>query len=191
MKRRLILAVLVCSLSSFGDIFSERHGEVFQATREGPGAIAMTPLLVGIYLFPTAPVMFPLSVALAIVDEGVVSPTVDLICLPWDLSCSHHGFYIRTVDENGVPVIGVKLIGQWSTGIHCGRLENFITNDVGEIYKTRMSPNYCIRVESIEIDGHIVLWNANIHIRPTNIEPSSDGRLVYEIVIPKEGAKQQ
>lgn len=191
MKRILILAGLVCSLSSSADIFSERHGEVFQATREGPGTIAMVPVVLGVVLLPTAPVMFPLAAALAIVDEGVVSPTVDLICLPWDLSCPQHGFYVRVVDELGIPVGGATISGRWSTGIHCGRLENFVTNDSGEIYKTRLSPNYGIIVESVEIDGRVVLSNANIHIRPTTIEPSSDGRLIYELVIHKEGAKQQ
>jgi len=34
-----------------------------------------------------------------------------VVCLPYDLSLPHHGFYIRIVDEDGNPIPGARISG--------------------------------------------------------------------------------
>ena len=43
MKRMMILITMMLPLMTFGSLFSERSGEIFQATREGPGEGVVEP----------------------------------------------------------------------------------------------------------------------------------------------------
>jgi hypothetical protein len=43
MKRMMILITMMLPLMTFASLFSERSGEIFQATREGPGEGVVEP----------------------------------------------------------------------------------------------------------------------------------------------------
>ena len=53
----------------------------------------------------------PLALPAYIVDECVMSPLTDIVCLPYDLCQPNHGFYIRIVDEDGKPVPNMRVSG--------------------------------------------------------------------------------
>jgi hypothetical protein len=43
MKRMMIMITMMLPLMTFASLFSERSGEIFQATREGPGEGVVEP----------------------------------------------------------------------------------------------------------------------------------------------------
>ena len=86
MKRVMIVITMMLPLMTFASLFSERSGEIFQATREGPGELALGLIYVGVFIPPVGIATVPAGIAVAAVDELVVSPVVDLCCLPYDLA---------------------------------------------------------------------------------------------------------
>ena len=85
MKRLMIVIAMMVPLMTPASLFSERSGEIFQATREGPGELALGLIYVGVIIPPVGLATVPAGIAVAAVDELVVSPVVDLCCLPYDL----------------------------------------------------------------------------------------------------------
>ena len=86
MKRLMIVIAMMVPLMTPASLFSERSGEIFQATREGPGELALGLIYVGVIIPPVGLATVPAGIAVAAVDELVVSPVVDLCCLPYDLA---------------------------------------------------------------------------------------------------------
>ena len=86
MKKRTIIIMMLAPLIAWASLFSERSGEIFQATREGPGELALGLFCVGVLVPPIGLATVPAGIAVAAVDELVVSPVVDLCCLPYDLA---------------------------------------------------------------------------------------------------------
>ena len=86
MKRLMIVIAMMVPLMTPASLFSERSGEIFQATREGPGELALGLIYVGVFIPPVGIATVPAGIAVAAVDELVVSPVVDLCCLPYDLA---------------------------------------------------------------------------------------------------------
>ena len=115
----LVMALTGCKTG----MFAPRTGQLFQTTRmcPGPGSFVYTaPLMVGVWgvqksggewTIPIGIVGLPIAAAGFVVDECVVSPLVDLVCLPYDLCQPKRSFYIRVVDEFGKPISGVKVWG--------------------------------------------------------------------------------
>ena len=90
MKRLMIVIAMMVPLMTPASLFSERSGEIFQATREGPGELALGLIYVGVIIPPVGLATVPAGIAVAAVDELVVSPVVDLCCLPYDLAQPRH-----------------------------------------------------------------------------------------------------
>ena len=86
MKRLMIVIAMMVPLMTPASLFSERSGEIFQATREGPGELALGLFYVGVLVPPIGLATVPAGIAVAAVDELVVSPVVDLCCLSYDLA---------------------------------------------------------------------------------------------------------
>ncbi len=198
--KKSILTVLAAGLVLAGcktGMLAPRTGELFQTTRmcPGPGSQVYTaPLMIwvwgvqkrgGEWTIPIGIVGIPIAAAGFVVDECVVSPLVDLVCLPYDLSITKRCIYIRIVDEFGTPVTGVKVRGWikkidylWSGHEDLSRT----TDDAGEI-----------ELEApFDIKGHIFVshpdcaswWNGkDLNIADSN--PGSDGRIVFQFVLPR------
>lgn len=149
------VAVSICGCTSMKEngMLSSRSGELFQTTRMGPGKVtefcsALT--LGGLFAFsegrplglPIAIIGLPFAVPALVLDELVVSPLTDIVCLPYDLCQPNHGFYIRIVDAEGKPVPGIEVSG----GVNNKKAEfDFFgtsfsekTDDSGEVYVSRL-----------------------------------------------------
>ena len=118
MKKRTIIIMMLAPLIAWASLFSERSGEIFQATREGPGELALGLIYVGVFIPPVGLATVPAGIAVAAVDELVVSPVVDLCCLPYDLAQPRHGFVLRVRDAEGKPVSGASFFANMSTRSH-------------------------------------------------------------------------
>ena len=86
MKKLMISVGLMVPLMACASLFSERSGEIFQATREGPGELSLGLIYVGLIIPPIGLATVPAGIAVGAVDELVVSPVADLCCLPYDLA---------------------------------------------------------------------------------------------------------
>ena len=139
---KLTKAILVSSLALMAALagcktgmFAPRTGQLFQTTRmcPGPGSfVYTTPLMMGVWgvqkrggewTIPIGIVGIPIAAAGFVVDECVVSPLVDLVCLPYDLCQPKRNFYIRVVDEFDQPVPGAKVRGVSKKPITIGWME--------------------------------------------------------------------
>ena len=154
----LALTLGVCGCKS--SAFAPRTGEYFQATRMGPG--------VGCYAY-ALPVM---------VGGGciVVSPAIDLVCLPYDACQPNHGFYIRIVDEDGKPLTGVRIKGTVIHGLEMDAEISGWTNAAGEFYVSRLSFERCW------FSAHVYDrpdWWGDRMIEMENAKPGADGRYVF------------
>lgn len=174
-------------------MFAPRTGEIFQTTRMGPAAGAGLYCMVmsmGIWgaqkrgtewMLPLALVGLPIAVAGFIVDEGIISPLTDLVCLPYDLSQTNHGFYIRIVDEYGEPVPGAKLNGRIIYYNFFGDIEFAGETDAaGEFYISKLKNvrGYCWANET---PGHTP-WHQGRDFEVKNAKPEADGRIVFQFV---------
>ena len=149
------VAVSICGCADMKEngMLSPRSGELFQTTRMGPGKVTecCSALTVGgMFAFSEgrpgglliAIIGLPFAVPALVLDEMVVSPLTDIVCLPYDLSCPNHGFYIRIVDEDGKPVPGLEVSG--GVGNRASEFDFFgtsisgKTDDSGEIYVSRL-----------------------------------------------------
>ena len=114
---RLLAAIVLlvsggCQSMKETGMFAPRTGELFQTTRMGPGKTTESCCMVTVWgLFAAseghsfgylvALAGLPLALPAYIVDECVMSPLTDIVCLPYDLCQPNHGFYIRIVDLRG------------------------------------------------------------------------------------------
>ena len=201
---KLTKAILVSSLALMAALagcktgmFAPRSGQLFQTTRmcPGPGSFVYTaPLMMGVWgvqkrggewTIPIGIVGIPIAAAGFVVDECVVSPLVDLVCLPYDLCQPKRSFYIRVVDEFGQPVPGAKVKGRIQKADYFWMGEekfSEITDAAGEISLdgTFHLKGHCW----VSCPDYASWWN-NKKFKTAEVKPDSDGRIVIQFVLPK------
>ena len=201
---KLTKAILVSSLALMAALagcktgmFAPRSGQLFQTTRmcPGPGSFVYTaPLMMGVWgvqkrggewTIPIGIVGVPIAAAGFVVDECVVSPLVDLVCLPYDLCQPKRSFYIRVVDEFGQPVPGAKVKGRIQKADYFWMGEekfSEITDAAGEISLdgTFHLKGHCW----VSCPDYASWWN-NKKFKTAEVKPDSDGRIVIQFVLPK------
>ena len=201
---KLTKAILVSSLALMAALagcktgmFAPRSGQLFQTTRmcPGPGSFVYTaPLMMGVWgvqkrggewMIPIGIVGIPIAAAGFVVDECVVSPLVDLVCLPYDLCQPKRSFYIRVVDEFGQPVPGAKVKGRIQKADYFWMGEekfSEITDAAGEISLdgTFHLKGHCW----VSCPDYASWWN-NKKFKTAEVKPDSDGRIVIQFVLPK------
>ena len=202
--KKLTKAILVSSLALMAapagcktGMFAPRSGQLFQTTRmcPGPGSFVYTaPLMMGVWgvqkrggewTIPIGIVGIPIAAAGFVVDECVVSPLVDLVCLPYDLCQPKRSFYIRVVDEFGQPVPGAKVKGRLQKADYFWMGEekfSEITDAAGEISLdgTFHLKGHCW----VSCPDYASWWN-NKKFKTAEVKPDSDGRIVIQFVLPK------
>lgn len=183
----ILLALASAEVRAQPQILEPRSGELFQTTRSGPGDIASFQMAAGVFLFPVGLPLIVTGGVCAIVDELVVSPVVDLVCLPYDLSRPRHGYFIRVTDDEGRPVAGAEL----SAVSHVSHISSVsmkeVTDDHGEIYASRLSRQHYIDNIRLSKDGFyesssvVNLRSARTSFRPSEARPDADGRIVFNL----------
>lgn len=186
MKKRMILAVMMVPVMTFASLFSERSGEIFQATREGPGELSLGLIYVGLLMPPLGLATVPAGIAVGAVDELVVSPVVDLCCLPYDLSQPRHGFVLRVRDSDGHPVAGANFFANMKTS---GAIEDVIretTDENGEIFVSKLN-RVALKFVTISAKGYYDYreYNGPWHCVYEK-QPDGDGRIVLDFVVKKK-----
>lgn len=178
-------------------MFAPRTGQLFQTTRmcPGPGSFVYTaPLMMGVWgvqkrggewTIPIGIVGIPIAAAGFVVDECVVSPLVDLVCLPYDLCQPKRSFYIRVVDEFGQPVPGAKVRGRLQKADYfwMGKeIFSEITDAAGEISLdgTFHLKGHCW----VSCPDYASWWN-NKKFKTAEVKPGPDERIVIQFVLPK------
>ena len=146
----------------------------------------------------------PLALPAYIVDECVMSPLTDIVCLPYDLCQPNHGFYIRIVDEDGKPVPNVRVSGGVDTG-----MDNLLeldessfdgkTDKAGEFLVSRLfgKPTGSFRASVVSrlfgkptgsfrasASGYMP-WYFPKNIKLDGVKPEADGRIVLQYVVKK------
>ena len=201
---KLTKAILVSSLALMAALagcktgmFAPRSGQLFQTTRmcPGPGSFVYTaPLMMGVWgvqkrggewTIPIGIVGIPIAAAGFVVDECVVSPLVDLVCLPYDLCQPKRSFYIRVVDEFGQPVPGAKVKGRIQKADYFWMGEekfSEITDAAGEISLdgTFHLKGHCW----VSCPDYASWWNCK-DFKTAEVKPGPDGRIVLLFVLPK------
>ena len=113
-------------------VLAPRSGELFQTTRMGPGKVTKACCgltLGGLFIasegrpagYLVAIAGLPLAIPALIVDECVVSPLTDIVCLPYDLCQPNHGFYkverkTQSSDERNMLMDARKTIARGVAG---------------------------------------------------------------------------
>ena len=186
MKKRTVFIMMMAPLIAMGSLFSERSGEIFQATREGPGKVSVGLIGVGILIPPLGLVTLPAGVAVGAVDELVVSPAVDLLCLPYDLSRPRHGFVLRVRDAEGNPVAGASVFANMEAQGALGHVIRDTTDENGEIFVSKLNHVSFNRVE-ISLRGYYDYreYDGPWH-RVYERQPDVDGRIVFDFVVKKK-----
>ncbi len=186
MKRLLVTSITMASIMTQAAINSPRSGEIFQTTREGPGLYAPAFMYYGL-LTPVVgwATLLPAGIVIGVVDELVVSPAIDLVCLPYDLMQPHHGFTIRVRNEEGEPVKGAKFSADMETAatwIHGDICE--VTDAKGEIYVPKLNRVVLkwitIKKDGYDCDGD---WS---RCKIDDIKPDAEGRLVLDFVLKRK-----
>ena len=190
----LALTLGVCGCKS--SAFAPRTGEYFQATRMGPGVGCYAyslPVMVGggciekggpLFLLgiPLFVAGLPIAGAGFLADVCVVSPAIDLVCLPYDACQPNHGFYIRIVDEDGKPLPYVRIKGTVIHGLEMDAKISGLTNAEGEFYVSRLSFERCW------FSAHVYDrpdWWGDRMIEMENAKPGADGRYVFTFTMIK------
>lgn len=187
----LSLALMMALTGCKTGMFAPRTGELFQTTRmcPGPGASVYTaPLMVwvwgvqkrgGEWTIPIGIVGIPIAAAGFVVDECVVSPLVDLVCLPYDLCQPYHGCYLRIVDEDGRPVQGAKIHGHFDL---VGKAFSGTTDAAGEFKINRLH----------DVKGHFwascdnhASWFHGRDFDTVNAKAEPDGKIVFQFTLSK------
>ena len=182
-------AVLLLSATTklFGAFDSPRSGEIFQTTREGPGEVAMGLIYFGIIIPPLGIASIPAGLAVAAVDELVVSPVIDLVCLPYDLMQERHGFVIRVRDSDGRPVEGASFWASLSTNSFLEDTIRETTDENGEIFVPKLNRASFSRVK-IRKKGFYDYREYDGKQRYKVYEKSSgdDGRIVFDFTFKRK-----
>jgi len=183
----VVIVLLSATTKLFGAFDSPRSGEIFQTTREGPGEVAMGLIGYGMIIPPLGIVSIPAGIAVAAVDELVVSPVIDLVCLPYDLMQERHGFVIRVRDYDGKPVEGASF---WSWLSANSLLDDTIketTDENGEIFVPKLNKASFSRVE-IRKSGFYDYreHDGEQHYKVYEKDPGDDGRIVFDFTIKRK-----
>lgn len=186
-------------LLSNDGVLAPRSGEIFQSTRMGMGngAKACSFLTAGGLIavsegrpigWPFAIIGLPFAAVGFVLDEVIVSPLTDLVCLPYDLMQPNHGFYIRIVDEKGKPLPHARIEGYvknqdselpWEKKRFSGE-----TDDAGEFYVSRLfNLTGGFRVTAA---GYMP-WYGLREIQSEQMNKGPDGRIVIEHALQKSG----
>ena len=201
---RLLAAVVLlvsggCQSMKENGMLSPRSGELFQTTRMGPGKVTEVCCMLTVgglfaaserhsFGYLVAIAGLPLAIPALVVDECVVSPLTDIVCLPYDLCQPNHGFYIRIVDEDGKPVPNVRVSGGVDTG-----MDNLLeldessfdgkTDKAGEFLVSRLfgKPRGSFRASAL---GYMP-WYFPKNIKLDGVKPEADGRIVLQYVVKK------
>ena len=186
MKRVMIVITMMLPLMTFASLFSERSGEIFQATREGPGELSLGLFYVGVLIPPVGLATVPAGIAVAAVDELVVSPVVDLCCLPYDLAQPRHGFVLRVRDADGKPVAGARFFANMSTRSHIEDVIRETTDEKGEIFIPKLN-HVALKFVTISADG---CYDYREYDGPWHCvyekQPGEDGRIVLDFVMKRK-----
>ena len=186
---RVVAVVLLLSSTTelFGAFDSPRSGEIFQTTREGPGEVALGLIYFGMVIPPLGIATIPAGIAVAAVDELVVSPVVDLVCLPYDLMQERHGFVIRVRDADGKPVEGASFWSWLSTNSLLDDTIRETTDENGEIFVPKLNRVSFSRVE-IRKDGFYDYreYDGEQHYKVYEKAPDADGRIVFDFTIKRK-----
>ena len=198
-KVTAIAAMALCLAGCKSGMLAPRSGELFQTTRMGPGKATEACCMVSVWgLFAAserhsfgylvALAGLPLALPAYIVDECIMSPLTDIVCLPYDLCQPNHGFYIRIVDEDGKPVPNMRVYGSVDTGI-----DNLLeldessfdgkTDDAGEFLVSRLfgKPTGSFHASA---PGYMTMyWGRKIKL--DGVKPEADGRIVLQYVVKK------
>lgn len=196
MKVTAVAAVALCLAGCKNGVLAPRSGELFQTTRMGPGDVTIVCSYVTIAgLFAAsegheigllfAVVGLPLAVPAFALDECVVSPLTDLVCLPYDFCQPNHGFYIRVVDESGRPVPDMKIEGGVKSKkkyLPFGSTFDGMTDSAGEFY---VSGLFNLRGHfRASVPGYMP-WFYPRKIKLDGVKPEADGRIVLQYVARK------
>jgi hypothetical protein len=193
----LSLALMVALTGCKTGMFAPRTGQLFQTTRmcPGPGSfVYTTPLMMGVWgvqkrggewTIPIGIVGIPIAAAGFVVDECVVSPLVDLVCLPYDLCQPKRNFYIRVVDEFDQPVPGAKVSG------HIKKAD-YYWMDAEKFSKTTDAAGEISLDGTFLVEGHCWVscpdyasWWNNKKFKTAEVKPGPDERIVIQFVLPK------
>lgn len=186
MKKTGIAVAALAPMLAFGGMFSGRSGEIFQTTREGPGVVSLGLIYIGVMVPPVGILTVPAGIAVGLVDELVISPAVDLVCLPYDLLQPHHGFVVRMRDADGQPVAGAKVHAQLQTGGHMGGVIKGTTDAKGELFVSKMNKvtfNY-LHVQAEGCHDYRE-YTGNNHKVDKSLA-GADGRIVFDFVIKRK-----
>ncbi len=178
-------------------MLAPRSGEIFQTTRMGvgKGAEAFSFLMDGglmamsggnpigiLFGIPLVVIGLPIEAAGVVLDEMIVSPLTDLVCLPYDLTLPNHGFYIRIVGEDGKPLPHVKIEGY----VKNRETERFSgeTDDAGEFYIDRL---HNLTGSFRATARGYKPWYESRDIKLDLSKKDPDGRIVIEYALQKSG----
>ena len=187
----LSLALMVALTGCKTGMFAPRTGELFQTTRNGPGLCAGVfgaPLGLGIWgaqksgyewMIVFVVPGLPLAAVGFVADVCVISPLVDIVCLPYDLCQPYHGCYLRIVDEDGRPVQGAEIDGHFDLG---GDAFSGTTDAAGEFKINRLH-----NVKGVfwaSCDNH-ASWFHCSHFNTVNAKTEPDGKIVFQFTLSK------
>ncbi len=187
----LSLALMMALTGCKTGMFAPRTGELFQTTRMGPGLCAGVfgaPLGLGIWgaqksgyewMIVFVVPGLPLAAVGFVADVCVISPLVDIVCLPYDLCQPYHGCYLRIVDEDGQPVQGAKIYGHFDLG---GKAFSGTTDAAGEFKITRLHDVKGYFWASC--DNH-ASWFQCSHFNTVNAKAEPDGKIVFQFTLSK------
>lgn len=186
MKRLIVVIAMTLSLMTFGSLFSERSGEIFQATREGPGELSLGLFYIGLLIPPIGLATVPAGIVVGAVDELVVSPVVDLCCLPYDLVQPRHGFVLRVRDADGNPVPGARLFANMSTRSLIEDVIRETTDGNGEILISKLN-HVALKFVTISAKGYYDYreYDGPYH-RVYEKQAGEDGRIVLDFVMKRK-----
>ena len=186
MKRLMIIIAAMVPLMSTARLFSERSGEIFQATREGPGELTLGLVYAGLLVPPLGLATIPAGIAVGAVDELVISPVVDLCCLPYDLAQPRHGFVLRVRDADGKPVSGASFFANMSTRSLIEDVIRETTDENGEIFVPKLN-RVALKYVTISADGY---YEYREYDGPWHCvyekQPGEDGRIVLDFVMKRK-----
>ena len=189
----LVMALTGCKTG----MFAPRTGQLFQTTRmcPGPGSFVYTaPLMVwvwgvqkrgGEWTIPIGIVGLPIAAAGFVVDECVVSPLVDLVCLPYDLCQPKRSFYIRVVDEFGKPISGVKVWGRLEKADYYWMGEEKFKETTDAAGEISLDGTFPIKGHCWASCPDYASWWNHKKFKTVEVKPGSDGRIVIQFVLPK------
>ena len=187
----LSLALMVALTGCKTGMFAPRTGELFQTTRMGPGLCANVfgaPLGLGIWgaqksgcewMIVFVVPGLPLAAVGFVADVCVISPLVDIACLPYDLCQPYHGCYLRIVDEDGRPVQGAEIDGHFDLG---GDAFSGTTDAAGEFKINRLH-----NVKGVfwaSCDNH-ASWFQCSKFDVVNAKAEPDGKIVFQYTLSK------